>query len=226
MKKLSGLILFIIALLADLIGTWSNNEWLQYISKPLIIPALIFYFLCLAEPRNYFSGKWVVIGLFFSWVGDVLLMFVAKNEIFFLLGLASFLLAHIFYILFFQRVIKEEKVKFRPWLLAIVAIYYTALVSWLFPHLGDMKVPVLIYGLVISTMFLLAMHMLFIKNKAAGKWMMAGALLFVISDSILAVNKFYHPFETAGILIMVTYGLAQLFIVKGSTGVINSANKE
>lgn len=225
MKKSSGLILFIIALLADLIGVWLNNEWLQYISKPLIVPALVFYFLCLAEPRNYFSGKWIVVGLLFSWIGDVLLMFVAKNELFFLSGLASFLVAHIFYILFFRQVMKEEKIKLRPWLLIVVIIYYAALVSWLYPYLLDMKVPVLVYGLVISTMFLLAMHMLFIKNRIAGKWMMAGALLFVISDSVLAINKFYQPFETAGILIMVTYGLAQLFIVEGATRYINSEDK-
>ncbi|MEO7982700.1 MAG: lysoplasmalogenase [Bacteroidota bacterium] len=226
MKKQSGLILFLITLLADLTGILLNNEWLQYVSKPLIVPALIFYFLCLAEPRNYFSGKWIVFGLFFSWAGDVLLMFVTKNEAFFLLGLASFLLAHIFYILFFQRVIKQEKIKIKPLLVVIVVTYYAALIIWLYPNLLDMKVPVLVYGLVISTMFLLAMHMLFIGDKVAGKWMMAGALLFVLSDSTLAINKFYQPFEAAGIIIMLTYGFAQLFIVKGATSFINSVNKE
>ena len=43
-----------------------------------------------------------------------------------------------------------------------------------------------------------------------------GALLFVISDSVLAINKFYQPFEVAGVIIMLTYGLAQLFIVEGA----------
>jgi uncharacterized membrane protein YhhN len=71
---------------------------------------------------------------------------------------------------------------------------------------------------------MLAMHMLFIKNKPAGKWMMLGALLFVISDSILAINKFYQPFEAAGVLIMLTYGLAQFFIVEGAGRYIRSAN--
>jgi len=46
--------------------------------------------------------------------------------------------------------------------------------------------------------------------------MMTGAGLFVISDSVLAINKFYQPFEAAGILIMLTYGLAQFFIIKGA----------
>jgi len=58
--------------------------------------------------------------------------------------------------------------------------------------------------------------MLWIKNKMAGRWMMTGALLFVISDSVLAINKFYQSFEMAGVIIMLTYGLAQLFIVQGA----------
>jgi uncharacterized membrane protein YhhN len=79
-----------------------------------------------------------------------------------------------------------------------------------------MKLPVRIYGIVISFMLMLAMHMLFSKNKPAGRLMMTGALLFVISDSILAVNKFYQSFEIAGVVIVLTYGLAQLFIVEGA----------
>ena len=117
-------------------------------------------------------------------------------------------------------------VKGNPWLLVIVVIYYAALISWLSPYLADMKIPVRVYGIVISFMFMLAMHMLFIKNKKAGKWMMGGALLFVVSDSVLAINKFYHPFESAGLIIMITYGLAQLFIVKGAIDYISSGDKE
>jgi uncharacterized membrane protein YhhN len=66
--------------------------------------------------------------------------------------------------------------------------------------------------------------LLFIKNKEAGKWMMVGALLFVISDSVLAINKFYLPFDGAGVIIMLTYGLAQLFIVKGAASYMISKN--
>ena len=167
-----------------------------------------------------------MLALFFSWSGDILLMFVSRNELFFLLGLGSFLLAHIFYIIFFHQVRVREGVKGNPWLLVIVVIYYGALISWLSPYLGDMKIPVRIYGIVISFMFMLAMHMLVIKNKQAGKWMTGGALLFVISDSVLAINKFYTAFEGAGIIIMLSYGLAQLFIVKGAIDYINAEDKE
>jgi uncharacterized membrane protein YhhN len=152
-------------------------------------------------------------------------MFEPKDKIFFLLGLSSFLLAHIFYIVFFHVVRVGEKIKGNPWLLLVVVIYYAVLINLLSPYLADMKIPVLVYGIVISFMFMLAMHMLFIKNKTAGKWMMLGALLFVVSDSVLAINKFYQSFEEAGIIIMLTYGLAQLFIVQGAVKYIRGAKE-
>jgi uncharacterized membrane protein YhhN len=226
MKKQYGLILFLVLLGVHIAGIQLKNESLQYITKPLLLPVLISYFIFQAKGTVSGLKKWVLLALFFSWAGDILLLFVPEDEIFFLLGLASFLLAHIFYIVFFHQVRVKEAVKGNPWLLVIVVIYYGALISWLSPYLGEMKIPVRIYGIVISFMFMLAMHMPAIKNKPAGTWMMWGALLFVLSDSVLAINKFYNAFEPAGVIIMFTYGLAQLFIVKGAIGYIVSGDKE
>jgi uncharacterized membrane protein YhhN len=164
--------------------------------------------------------------LLFSWLGDVLLMFQAKNEDFFLFGLSAFLLAHVFYITFFHKIRIREGVKPNIFWLLIVVAYYAGLIIWLSPYLGDKKLPVRIYGVAISLMFMLALHMPSIKNKQSGQWMMVGALLFVISDSVLAINKFYQPFEAANVIIMLTYGLAQLFIVIGAAKYINSVYKE
>ena len=52
--------------------------------------------------------------------------------------------------------------------------------------------------------------------------MTMGAILFVVSDSLLAFNKFFSPFNNAGVIIMLTYGLAQLFITEGAVRYINS----
>ena len=226
MKEKHWILLFIIVLAGDIVGMQLQNTLLQTIFKPLIIPMLIGYFNSQVKDITQGLAKWVLFALIFSLAGDLLLMFQAKKEIFFLLGLASFLIAHIFYIIFFYHVRVQENVKSNPWLLVIVVVYYATLISWLSPFLGEMKLPVRIYGIVISIMFMLAMHMLYIKNKVAGKWMMWGALLFVISDSVLAINKFYQSFEAANVIIMLTYGLAQLFIVKGAASYINSRYKE
>jgi uncharacterized membrane protein YhhN len=198
----------------------------EYFFKPLIIIWLMAWFvLQLRYIRNRLK-KWIIFALFFSWLGDVLLMFHDDHSLFFLLGLSSFLIAHIFYIIFFHFVRIREMIKIRWYLLMIVALYYAIIIAILSPYLGDMKLPVRIYAVVISFMLLLAMHMLFIKNKTTGLWMMAGALLFVISDSLLAFNKFYQPFEMAGFFVMSTYGLAQLFLTEGAIRYISSDYKE
>jgi uncharacterized membrane protein YhhN len=222
MKISVWLILFFAALGVNLAGIVLQNEQLQNFSKPELIPFLAGYFL---DQTNGIAGsikKNILAALFFSWAGDVLLMFVPKDEIFFLLGVSAFLIAHIFYIAFFHHVRIKEKVKGNPWLMVIVVVYYGTLIAFLSPHLANMKWPVRVYGIVISFMFMLAMHMLGIKNKTAGKWMMMGALLFVISDSVLAINKFYQSFELADIVIILTYVLAQLFIVQGAVKYIRN----
>ena len=226
MKKFFWLILFLVVFAANLADRQFNNGQLEYYFKPLLILVLAVYFISQTNMIATNLKKWILFALFFSWAGDILLMFGPKDKMFFLLGLSSFLLAHIFYIVFFHFIRVGERIKGNPWLLVVVVIYYALLINLLSPYLADMKIPVLVYGIVISFMFMLAMHMLFIQNKTAGKWMMFGALLFVVSDSVLAINKFYQSFEEAGMIIMLTYGLAQLFIVQGAVKYIRGANKK
>ena len=216
MKKNYWITLFLVVLTADIAGIQLQNEAIQYVCKPLLMIILAAFFLSQTKSRVRGLKKWILAALFFSWAGDVLLMFQESKSLFFLLGLSAFLIAHVFYIVFFHNIRVRENIKSNPLLLLLVVVYYAGLMTLLSPYLGTMKLPVRIYGIVISFMFMLAMHMLFINNKTAGRWMITGAMLFVMSDSILAINKFYQPFEAAGIIIMLTYGLAQFFIVMGA----------
>lgn len=225
MRKEGLTIVFFILLAANITGVGANIVLLQYITKPLLMPALALFFLFQNASRKSLSGKWVMAALFFSWAGDVLLMFQEKIPDFFLFGLSAFLVAHIFYIIFFHSVRIKTGVRGRPLLFLPVVIYYAGLIFWLSPWLGDMKMPVIIYGMVISFMLVLALHMQYIRNKTAGMLMTVGAMLFVISDSILAVNRFYSSFSQAGVLIMLTYGIAQYLIVKGACSYIRSVNQ-
>lgn len=225
MKK-TWLIFFAVALITDLIGVYVKNDLLVYVAKPLVVPALIIYFIdAIARIKSRFK-KLIIGALLFSWLGDVLLIFESADKNFFLFGLVAFLIAHLFYILFFNRIQTREKIKLKWIFLALVLAYYSVLMYQLNSYLGEMRWPVRIYGLVISTMLLLALHALFIKNKIAGKMMLIGALLFVASDSVLAINKFYQPFEFAGIITMLTYGLAQLLITVGAVQYITSISKQ
>ena len=224
MNRKAWLLIFLLVLAADIICIWLKQPSLEHFFKPLIVPALLTGFLITVRGIAARLSRWIVLALFFSWVGDVLLLFQDKKELFFLLGLAAFLVAHVCYIIFFHQVRVRENIKSNLWLLVPVVVYYAALISWLSPYLGDKKLPVRIYGIVISFMLMLALHMLYLANKRAGRLIALGAFLFIASDSILAVNKFYESFPLAGVLIILTYGLAQWLISLGASYYIREAN--
>jgi uncharacterized membrane protein YhhN len=226
MNKRFWIILYFVVLGADLFAVYNGNETLRYITKPLLMPLLITFFNFQTKEFASSLKKWIILALIFSWTGDVLLMFESMNGNFFIFGLVTFLIAHIFYILFYENVIRREGLRKNYWWFLPVIIYYIALIYILSPNLGDMKLPVRIYGIVISYMLIQALQTGRIKDLGAATLMIAGAILFITSDSILAINKFYESFEFAEITIMLTYGLAQLLITLGAVRYITSTSKQ
>ena len=221
MKKTIWIILFALVLLIDLVAVYLNNESVRFITKPLLMPLLAIYLLQQTSSATSSLKVWIFLALFFSWVGDILLLFEERGSNFFLFGLSAFLVAQVFYIVFFHNIRMREYIRGNALLLLLVIVYYSILVSVLSPYLGNMRLPVRIYGVVLSFMVMLAMHTMLGKNKKAALWMMMGAILFVTSDSLLAFNKFFSSFNYAGLIIMLTYGLAQLFITVGAVKYIN-----
>ena len=226
MNKRFWIIVYFLVLVADLLAVYTGNETLRYITKPLLMPLLIFLFISLTTGFTSSLKKWIILALLFSWAGDVLLMFESTNGNFFIFGLLAFLIAHIFYILFYEGIIRKEGLGKNYWWFIPVVIYYIALIYILSPNLGDMVWPVRIYGIVICYMLIQALQAGRIKDLGAATLMIGGAVLFISSDSILAINKFYEPFEFAGIAIMLTYGIAQLLITLGALRYITSAPKQ
>ena len=222
MKKTIWITLFLLVLLVNLIAVYSNSESLQFIVKPLLMPLLAIYLLLRTNTANSNLKGWIFLALFFSWAGDIFLLFEERGSNFFLFGLSAFLVAQVFYIVFFHNIRMREYIRGNALLLLLVIVYYSVLINVLAPYLGNMKLPVRIYGVVLSFMVMLAMHTMLGKNKKAALWMTMGAILFVVSDSLLGVNKFFSGFNNAGVVIMLTYGLAQLFITEGAVRYINS----
>lgn len=190
---------------------------IRYITKPLLMPLLMLGYYFEVKPLNTFSNI-LLWGLFFSWAGDVLLMLENQNGSFFIGGLVSFLTAHILYISYFAKTKSQQQpyLKSRPVMLLAVLAYIIELMYILWPHLGGMKIPVVIYGIVIGTMLCFALWQIGkLDNKTAALFT-AGAFFFVLSDSFLAINKFRSSFSYAGIFIMLTYCLAQYLLARGS----------
>jgi uncharacterized membrane protein YhhN len=224
-NKSIWIIFFIVALAVNLVGILLENELLQYISKPLLVPILAAYFMISTRNRRGFA-QGLLPALLFAWIANVLLLFTGKDEIFFLLGLSASLLAHIFYIIFFNRVRIQENISGRWWIIVFVIIYYAVMMYSLSYKMKDLTIPIRIFGVVICFMCMLAMHMLFLVNKRAGIMMMSGGMLFIVSDSLLGFNKFNEPFLAADFLIIFFYGMAQLFIVRGAVDYITSEARQ
>ena len=215
LKKNSGFIFYFFLVLLNLWANWFNLEFLNLVTKPLLLPTLA-VIVWLSGKENILHAIFIV-ALLFSFLGDVLLLFVKVDGNYFIGGIICFLLAHVAYILFFTKIKGESRPKPKLFSLYIflVLVHCVELLYILYPDLGVMKIPVTIYAVVISIMLMVSMFVYFKTSPSAGKYFVIGALLFVASDSLLAVNKFYMPFFHAGFFIMLTYCLAQFCLVKG-----------
>ena len=209
--------IFAIILLAELIfGSFESLYHLHYFTKPLIVIALIGFALKHATNLKKSIKQLLVGALTFSLLGDILLLFVGNAELFFILGLVAFLMAHIVYcILFFRQRDKHNKKK-KPFAFAFVLILYAAMfMSIIYESLGSLFIPVAYYVIVISTMALMAYSRKGNFKTINYNLVFLGALLFVASDSILALNKFHETIAHNHIWIMLTYALAQYCITMG-----------
>lgn len=207
-------LIFLIIVSAELIcDNIESLNTFHYITKPLILISLLFFFWKHSSHLDTKTKQFTLLALVFSLLGDVLLMLVDASANFFIGGLISFLLAHIFYVLVFLKK-KNSANNVFPFLIILV-VYACGIFYLLKDGLGDLLIPVIVYMLVILLMGIMA----FLRRGSVSKnsfiLVFLGALFFITSDSLLALNKFYEPFPLASLSIMTTYALAQLFIVFG-----------
>ena len=185
--------------------------------KPLLlIPLMIAAF----KSIGFFNKTWLFLALTFSWMGDILLLFVFKDGLFFIFGLISFLIAHLFYVLLFLKELKKTGGKFglkQPGLTLII-LFIIGFYALLSPHLGELQIPVIVYALVICLMLYIAYLLYPHWSIPSSLFLLTGAIAFVISDFLLATNKFYAPFPNAGFFVMVTYLYAQGALVWACLG--------
>lgn len=207
------LYLVLVFYISYLITVWYKIDYLNFYLKPLLVPSLIFYVV--STPR--FSGKGILIlSLFMSTLGDILLLFSDINELFFISGLISFLITHVIYIhLFFTKSKKLNSYKWVYGSIALLSIYLFYFLSTMWDNLKTLKIPVTVYALVISIMLFVAIQLVASKSLRRGGYVLLGALLFVISDSLLAWSKFHQDIAHSSFWVMSTYLFAQYFIVTG-----------
>ena len=194
-------ILLVIVFAMDLFFIFDNQPELRFFTKPLLLPILILVYVTRLKSEKIQLDKLFLVGLVLSFFGDLFLLFKWG----FLPGLGSFLLAHLFYIISFK---KKQQTRISEIWPVILSLYASILLFFLFPYLKEMKIPVIIYAVVIATMMYNAI-------KTQNRNLIIGALLFLISDTLLSVYLFLQPLMILNLLVMITYVLAQWFLVRG-----------
>jgi len=195
---------------------YMETTWLALVIKGLIIPVLMVLYYSLARFKMNSFHRFILVALFFSWVGDVTLQLQAYSDNFFMIGLIGFLITQVIYLVLFFSTKGDNVLFFNKIWLAIPVLLFGAGIFWVFyDGLGDMMIPVLVYTVVILTMLLGAINRKEKVNQLSYSLVLIGAVLFILSDSILAVNKFAYQVPLYRLANMSTYITAQYLIAMG-----------
>ena len=208
MNKILPLIAFMLFCLIDFFGIYLDKQMMVNFAKPMLMITLFWYYYSNAKKLN----KYFVLGLFFSFLGDILLL--GTGEMYFVFGLLFFLIAHVFYIIMVLKIIQITKPK--EFIIAGVPflLLFLVLMNVLYAGLGVMKIPVIIYAVTISFFGIVSLILYLQAKTKISMLLLVGVLTFITSDTILALNLFYKKQSFYPLLIMMTYVLAQYLICR------------
>jgi uncharacterized membrane protein YhhN len=191
-------------------------ELLHLITKPLLMPLLLWFFIDVAgEAKRSINYRRMLFALIFSWLGDTMIMFSDLSEVYFMAGVFCFLITQTLYIFIFLSFIRKRHIT-KPFLMLMVTLFVSygiLLLNFLMPAMGNLALPIIIYASALTLMGITASLTRFALPSADYYLLLSGSVLFIFSDSILAYNKFLIPFAYASFLTMLTYLLAQCLIV-------------
>jgi len=215
-------ILFFVLLTIEIIADSLGYYTIGWICKPLFMPVLLALFWLNNKDNMPTEKLFFSLALVFSLAGDVLLML--RNDNLFVFGLASFLVAHLCFIASFYGRIKGRNIPLAT--VAVSLLPFAAFVGgflWvLIPNLQanaltkPLVLPIAVYACVIGTMGFTALLRKGGVSPQGFTFVMVGALVFMLSDSCIAINRFISPLPQPTFLIMATYGIAQYMLTVGT----------
>ena len=216
-----GLTISLIVISIHLISRFLGEEFIlvEMISKGLFLPSLMMYLYVQDNVSNKPGKNLVMIGLFGSFLGDVFLL----SKSLFIPGMVAFMSTHIVNIIFFSKIygLKQPKSLLLKMATLVLVGFCVFIYFQLKTAIGPLIYPILVYMVLICAAALMAVHMSNNKgtNIIANNFWIPGMLFFIASDTVLAFNMFdwsiNDPIENIGLVIMITYGLAQFLLVKG-----------
>lgn len=220
MKKSLFTVFFIISVIGVFSGIMFQVKWLDYVFKPMIMVSIAGNFFLNSKNINKKIVRLALLAFLFSLFGDSFLMFTESGMIFFIFGLASFLVAQIFFIILFLQTVKVAGGDFylrkNSFYLIGFFAYGSVIYSTLFNQLDNvLKIAVLSYIAAIMGMSIMALNRYKAVSTISFVLVFLGSILFVISDSLIALDKFLKPIPYDRFFIMTTYIAAQYLIMRG-----------
>lgn len=202
---------------------WMDKDFMFHLFKPLPVLSLALFYFLKRRKNMHWEDIVMSLAIVFAFFGDAFLMY--EGAKWFMLGLASFLLTHIGYSLVLFR--QGGDYLRKRWWVWLLLLGYGGLLVWIMgkgmDKSGDtgMLIPVMVYAAAIILMALTAINRYRVVPDGSFRWVLVGAMLFVLSDSMLGINKFTFAFPAAGFLILLSYYAAQYFIVFGYLGALD-----
>jgi len=181
-----------------------------YVFKPLTTVLILIYPFIFQATHLKKYVKLVTLGLFFCLTGDIFLLF----ESYFIWGLASFLIGHMFFLFAF---VQRQGWQWKLQILIILGLVGAIVFLFIYKNLEMLFFPVSVYLLVIIVMSWQGWALALNPNEKNVQPLGWGVSLFLFSDALIAIDKFYYPFSIAGILILVTYWTAVFLIAKSAS---------
>ncbi|MDX1328258.1 MAG: lysoplasmalogenase [Arenibacter sp.] len=214
-KSIYFLLGYVFIVFLDLLFGYLNFHEYRLLTKPLIVISLMIHFGLHGKHLPKKTFQFTILALFFSLIGDIILLFELRSPSLFTLGLTAFLLAHLSYSVVFtsQRNLSYTR---EYWIiLTAIVSFGVAIFLMVMENLGDFMVPVIIYIIAILVMAITSSNRKAEVGMKSYSLVLLGAIFFIISDSILAINKFNTPVPMANFWIMSTYAASQYLIVNG-----------
>jgi uncharacterized membrane protein YhhN len=212
---MARIVLFIYSLIGalNILSAVIEQPLLRTVTKPLLMPMLLLYVFL--QIHILHRNKLIFI-LVFAWLGDMFLLIPGNSPLYFQIGLGSFLIMQIAYIRLFSSQSSAGYFDLRQWFslpIIPVLIYVVGFLAFLLPLIpAALYIPVSLYALALGAM----LYSAFLRKKDSSYYLIfIGAIFFVISDSLLALAKFYFSFSGNSIYVMLTYILAQLLLILG-----------
>jgi uncharacterized membrane protein YhhN len=207
------IIFYLILTVAEILAQLSGSTLLVYLTKPALVVSLACWYVAKTAEQDTSIKLWFLPAMFFAVCGDIFLMIKGKDL--FIAGLASFLVMQWLYTIVFLRQ-SGGKFSFSRLVTLLPFLLYAG-IFFLFVNPSDpvLSLAVAIYAASIAVMVWSAFLRKNNTSRHSFLLVFSGAILFLISDSLIAIGRFVNPIPLQALWVMSTYALAQLLITLG-----------